>query len=775
MGKKNSNRKKSHDELPAFPGFASAHDALHWWREKLRDGFPWPGAAEHLESLARENDDMPLREKFQALGRLAGRTLEQAGRLSSLPDALSCFITDPESGKLFIASATGGITCLDQTGGKRLWTIEPERAFQIGGLAVCDDTLYYTDSWRDKLYAVCVQSGQQTWCVDKAGDGSPLLSPAGVVVTHDEKGKHLLVCDSGNHRICSFTTGGAGESTCGQRGLEREQVIHVHSAPDSAVVPPYFEYPKGLAVAHDQNDKETVFVWDSGNGRLVLLTSELAPLHTIPIMPGKQVKPRLAGQVTVLDGASGPVIAVIDDVRRTLSLRGPLGESLLTVDLAALLSSRRKLDCFRLDCRGYSDNGVLLLSSSGAMWRIPPDALDTARLTADLLPLYPEDCRLVLAHAGLGGCDHGRGWREISPVLDHNALVRGLFDNCHILGDQFALTVKSLDELVLALRGQSSENDASALEQTLLSRLDELRAATLKELLHRSRLSPGEIERWSDAHAEVDMELFQTRGRKSSAELTRDEHLEQIRELRPSIRSLGWQLRVLHRLLDPRRDSGWLAGITGGLLDELEANLNSRVRVVATTTAGLQYDRDPQRVARKEIQAAHAAMLCVSALDGAAVELAGEIARIARQHPSLLDPEKLEKTGKILGKAAGLQCREILLRIDGVTPDGPDSENKLPDNELFSDGISEKIRPLVENMVSYLAKVESSGSSGGQFGKVLDRQRNLFALKASLLSNFSQPGEDCLALLEHARTLAGEAWKIHGPLRLTEPQMERVK
>ena len=78
-----------------------------------------------------------------------------------------------------------------------------------------------------------------------------------------------------------------------------------------------------------------------------------------------------------------------------------------------------------------------------------------------------------------------------------------------------------------------------------------------------------------------------------------------------------------------------------------------------------------------------------------------------------------------------------------------------------------------ENMVSYLAKVAESGSSGGQFGRVLERQRNLFALKASVLSNFRQPGEDCLALLEQARTVAGDAWRANRQLRLTEPQVEK--
>jgi hypothetical protein len=776
MGKKNSNRKKTHNISPAFPVFPSPHEALHWWRERLRDGFQLPGAAEHLETLAGESDDIQHREKFQSLGNLTAGVLEQAGKLKNHPNGLSAFISDHESGRMFIASGTGGIVCLELTSGKRLWTIESERAYQVGGLALCDGTLYYTDSWRDKLYAVCCRTGKQNWCVDKTGDGSPLLCPAGVAVAHGSSGNLLLVCDSGNHRICSFTPDAKPLNAYGRRGLEWERITQVHSAPDDTIVPPYFEYPKGLTVAHNLDGKESLYVWDSGNGRLVLLDNERDHLHAIRIVTGEKVMLRLAGQVTVLAGPSGPLIAVIDDVLSTLSLRGPLGELLLTVDLSSLLkSSRRKLECFRLDSGGCSDDGVLLLSSSGAMWRIPSDALDVERLTTALLPLYPEDCRLVLANAGFTGSNIGSAWQDISPVQDHNALVRGLLDDCAILSDEFSLAVERLGRLVQTLGANSSDNDATALEQALLSRLDGYRTTTLKDMLSHARPSPGEIERWSDAQAEVDMELFQSRGSKSSAELARDEHLEQVRELRPSIRRLGWQLRKLHHLLTPRQSADWLEGIAAGLLNELESSLDARVRIIATAAKGLDYERDPQRVAREEIQAAHAAMLCISVLDSAAVVLAGEFSHLASQYPELLNTENLEKVTKLLGKATGLECSDILSKIAGETTAGPEPFEHLPDNELFGESISEKIRALVENMVSYLAKVEGSGSSGGQFGKVLERQRNLFALKASVLSNHSLAGEDYHTLLEHARTIAGEAWNLNKQFRFMEPQVERVE
>lgn len=773
MGKKNRNRKNSHDSSPAFPLFANPREALHWWRGKLRDGFPPTGADQHLAALDSAAASEQERLEIQALNRIAGKAVEPSGRLNSLSGTLSSFIAEPGSTRLFVASATGGITCLDRVSGKRLWNIEPERAFQVGGLAILDDTLFYTDSWRDKLLAVSCRTGEQKWCVDKAEDGSSLLCPAGVTVAHSNDKKYLLLCDSGNHRICSFTPEGDPLTVCGQRGLIWEGIAHVHSAPDGSVVPPHFEYPRGITVAAEQDGKNSVFVWDSGNGRLVLLSSELAPSSTVEIVPGGQPRPRLAGQVSVLNGPSGAVIAVIDDVERTLSLRSSLGGPLWTVDLATLMKSpTRKLECFRIDCAGANQDGTLLLSSSGGIWRIPLESLDAARLSAELLCLYPEDCRIVLARAGLANGNLGGAWHEISPALDHNALVQGLLAGCDILSDEFLLIIKHLDELAESLRQNNLDSDASALEQALLSRLDDFGRITLKELLRLSRPSPGEIERWSDAHTEVDMELFQSRGRKSTAELTRDDHLEQVRELKPSIRKLGWQLRKLHGLLAPRHNSGWPAGIAGELLDELKTNLDKRVSIVAAAAAGLQYERDPQRVSSKEIQAAHAAMLSISALDSAAMVLAGEFSCLAHQFPELLNNGRRAQLAALAGTATGLECRKFIADLAGDVPAGEPAVNPLPDNELFEDGICAKTKVLVEYMVSYLAKVQDGGNSGGQFGRVLERQRNLFAIKASLLSNYQRPGEDCLELLTQARTIAGDAWLESRCLRLTETQVE---
>ncbi len=776
MGKKNRNSKSLHGASPAFPEFADSRQALAWWCGKLRVGFPAPGAAEHLAALADAAGDETLRQKFDVLARIAGRAVEQAGRLIDVPGALSAFATERENGRLFIASATGGITCIERNSGKSLWKIEPEKAFQVGGLATFKGTLFYTDSWRDRLYAVCCQTGRQRWSVDKAANDSPLLCPAGITLARRGDGHHLLLCDSGNHRVCSFSLDGDPLSTQGRRGLERERIAHIHSAPEGTAVPPYFEYPSGITVATEHDGEETVFVWDSGNGRLVLLSSELTPVHTVRIVPGGEIVSRLAGQVAVLDGPAGAVIVVIDDAQRTLSVREPDGETLLSIDLTGLMKSPwRKLELFRLDCGGCSDDGILLLSSSGGVWRIPLETLNTARLSADLLKLYPEDSRIVLAHAWLANGNLGSAWRDVSPVLDHNALVRVLFRDCDLLSDEFSLTVERLEALVHSLRRQSMDDDASALEQALLSRLEEFRTAALDELLRLSRPSPGEIERWSDAHAEVDMEFFQSRGRKSSAELARDDDLEQVRELRPSIRRQAWQLRALHRLLASRRNSGWIAGIAAGLLDELGTNLDKRVGVIAVAAAALQYERDPQRVAREEIQAAHAVLLSVSMLEDVAVELAAEFVRLTRELPEVLDSGMTEKVKTLIGKAGGLECREILCDVAGKLPDQTAPAGQLQHSSLFEQGVSEQLQMLVENMVSYLAKVQNNGSSGGQFGRVLGRQRNLFALKASVLSNFRRPGEECLALLEQARTVAGDAWQANRQLRLTEPQVEKKR
>ena len=79
------------------------------------------------------------------------------------------------------------------------------------------------------------------------------------------------------------------------------------------------------------------------------------------------------------------------------------------------------------------------------------------------------------------------------------------------------------------------------------------------------------------------------------------------------------------------------------------------------------------------------------------------------------------------------------------------------------------MKSLVEKMESYLAEIELKSPAGEPFRKVVRRQKEIFALKASLLAgslpaNGKSSTED-QRLLERAREISGEAWPALKNLR----------
>ncbi|MBW7995105.1 MAG: hypothetical protein FVQ81_00755 [Candidatus Glassbacteria bacterium] len=772
MAKRKQKKPAPHENNPAPSGFESLDQALDWWRNKIRSGLPPSGLAAGLDGLtAASGTDLGGRQ-LAALEILAGIEIESCGALDRAPQVAKHLISTEE--RVFVASAAGGITCHARDSGKKLWSIPQERACQVGGMALADSVLFYTDSWHGKLYAAHSGTGGELWRADSASDGSPLLAPAGVAILNSDDTSLMIVSDSAAHRLCMFSLDGSPQGMCGRRGLDEEEIAHLNSAPADAAIVQYFEYPREVFAATDSDGSPAVFVWDSGNGRVVVLTAALERKRSVSIADDRdEVKPRIAGQVTVLAGPSGPVILVVDDARRVLSVRGSEGEQLLTYDLTPLMKSpRRKAESIRVDCGTIGSGGRLMAAGNGRLFRLPDMLLDPRLLAGNLLPLFPADCRLVPARLGIvPGVRKtvslpASNWDEISPGLDPAALTACLLDEDDILSGRFERSVAVLESLTGSLDSGSMSTGASALKQAVSARLAELREQIYANLLRRCRPSAGKLKNWSDVRAEVDMELYQSRGRSSSAELRMDDELEQIRELEPSIRRLGWCLKAVHKLLIPRGNGSLAADIVEKLLDDLNRLLDERLESLAVIAGHLEYGRDPQRVHRDEIQAAHAADLRITALADAALVLSAEISRLAALNPAVLDGDRRETLAGCLKKSSGLACREILAGIDKQQLEPADNGGlTLPAVPELNGNTGECLRLLVNNMASYLKKLETAAEQGGKFGLVLQRQRHLFALKASVLSNFLASNDQGRELLEEARTIAGDAWRELDKLR----------
>jgi hypothetical protein len=758
MAKKRRNKQAETKNKPSFPTVSDPSAALQWWRDRLRAGFPADGAENNLRELSGRVDEPEIKALFDGILNAAGNLISPDAELKYAPLAVNRVVLSDDRTRAFVSSATGGISCHSLPDGKKRWSVPAERAYQVGDMAVAGEMLVYTDAWNGKIIAIETSGGSDLWSVAQGPDGSPLLSPAGVAVLDDSR---LVVSDSGSHRMVTFDMHGKPIDTVGVRGLLDEEITHINTAPRGTELIPYFEYPRSISVAADIDRATSLFVWDSGNGRLMVLGTSLQRKRTIRLAPSGEVKTRLAGQVAVVSGPSGPVVLVIDDAACTMTLRSPYGDLLMTVDLSQFKTGGTlALETFRMESGAEGNRDLVLVSSSGRTFKLSRDIFDTRSIAAALLPAFPEDCSLVLA--AVDESTAAGSWRELSPTLDHSSLVRCLLGNTDLLTGELSIVASRIRQLAATLENNSLASDSSALIKALESQLEEIRNRCIGELERLSNPTPGTVESWSDALCEVDMEVFQTSGRSSSAELTQDHLLEEIRDLRPSIRRCGWRLRELHILLAKSVDI-----YLPHLLEMLSRLLDRRLELLAAVAGKLEYDRDPQRVNRSELQTAHAARLQVSAIDGAAVELTGELARLGENTTAMKDGELASKLATCCEKSSGLACHAILAELSG----GESKVPALPAVPALNGSASDTLTGMVERMNEYLIQVQG-GENGSQFGKVIDRQKKLFSVKASVLANFHVVNGSGQQVLERARSISGDAWDENRNLRPAVVQLE---
>ncbi|HLA38898.1 MAG TPA: hypothetical protein VJ417_02825, partial [Candidatus Glassbacteria bacterium] len=158
------------------------------------------------------------------------------------------------------------------------------------------------------------------------------------------------------------------------------------------------------------------------------------------------------------------------------------------------------------------------------------------------------------------------------------------------------------------------------------------------------------------------------------------------------------------------------------------------------------------------------------AVEMAADRLADEIARLVELKPELLTADLRRQLDGCAGLATGLEASRSIERILGGANLHPASALKKQSG-LFRREARGELKELVANMQSYLDEVEKTTELGSHFDKVLARQKVIFAIKVSLLSNQLPVNgfrsHDTLMVIERARAMAGgEAWKECRSLRI---------
>jgi hypothetical protein len=200
------------------------------------------------------------------------------------------------------------------------------------------------------------------------------------------------------------------------------------------------------------------------------------------------------------------------------------------------------------------------------------------------------------------------------------------------------------------------------------------------------------------------------------------------------------------------------------MLELLVRLLDRRLAALSAVAGRLEYERDPQQISRQELLIAHAARLQVSAIEGAAAELTAGLAR-AQAAGGQLDKVMLQNC---LEKSASLECHPVLAGLAGTQQEHKAS---LPDSPEINGSAGESLTTLVDRMGNYLSQVKA-GENGPMFSKVLERQKNLFSVKASVLANYYKLNGHGTDLLEKARLLAGDSWDQNRNLRPAVASME---
>ncbi|OGG03212.1 MAG: hypothetical protein A3F83_04230 [Candidatus Glassbacteria bacterium RIFCSPLOWO2_12_FULL_58_11] len=589
----------------------------------------------------------------------------------------------------------------------------------------------------------------------------------------------ILVCERNNHRITRFSAEGVPLGSMGQRGLSEEELVHRYSKPEGKSDIVFLEFPSSIDLAVDLDNALSIFVWDWWNNRLLCLDlqGKLKRKIFLERSPGKYI--RFAGQIKVLSGPCGPVIFEVDDLAGSLTVRGPEGDILLNILLRdALFGASSVAEVFRL-ASATGEARPCLAASGGRIIELAPGLFEIRELLEHLSTARAECAPLALSRWEmpgsyiLGDTVISRSWEDVCRSLAPEEAVAGLLRREDALNSRLERNFTRLHKLALDLERCGAAFDSLRLREALTARLEKLAAEVLAELAGKAELDRSEADPWFEALTDVDMSLFKSNGRNHLTEITLDAVLDQSRDHPARIRRAAWEYRTLSRLLtersSPAKNSERLLELAG----HAEKLLEKRQRLAEHLQANLKYDIQPQRILREELITIHRGTLNIQVIEQIAGVLALEMAWLLGAGADTRLPGLSDRLERCL-KAAGSHPQwDKLRKALGPRPAADPAPKAILAGtlgKLFGGREADpRLKSLVEKMESYLAEIELKSPAGEPFRKVVRRQKEIFALKASLLAgslpaNGKSSTED-QRLLERAREISGEAWPALKNLR----------
>jgi len=767
-----------------FPRPGDPESLIAWWRVRVSEGFSPLGAEENLAQSRRHASSPEQKTAIEALQRLTFQPLGAAKTLMDAPAIPLAAEVDEAGGRIFISAADGSGLALLETGtGRKIWQANRERFRRVSGMALSGSTLYVCDRWSSTLTALCADQGSKIWSTGEAACGEKLSEPSDVALIDKGPESEIWVCDREKHRIFSYSPDGTPLGRIGRRGMLTEEIIKRFTKPASEPESIHFEFPHSLSVESDIDGEPTVFVWDSWNRRILCLDTEGGLKRQVLLDRKKDSNLRFAGQVKVLPGPCGPVIMEIDDCRTALLVWGPEGDLLLNIELKeALFGGSKKCERLRLASAVKGGLSHYLVTSGGKLFELNPGLLDTGELLDSLAALRPEDSALALARWETGRNGRpgspavSRTWEDVSAGISPASLANQLMSSEDALTGRLDRLVFRLDRIAKDPVRTGAEKSAGELYEAVGRRLIELRREALGKLTGLAKLNPKEEDSWIEALTDLDMALFQKKGKNIREEIILDNILEKTRDYPDEIRRTAWKFRTLNRLSSPRLSPRQNEANALRLARTAKKLLGKRRDILFKLRRDLNFKNEPKRIIREEIKTLHRIILNLKAIEQVTGCLAGEISQWLEKSADCSGEKLPVLLFRCSKAAAGLPPWGELYRAASKTraavQDEIDLETTVHEkNEKSGRACLKELKSLVENMEAYLKEVAESASLSAHFSKVLERQKEIFAIKASVLADrLPENGRHSTRaadLIQRVSKLAGQAWQNTENLRIS--------
>jgi len=766
---------KYHEELPDR---SNTGELLAYWTEKLSAGFVPEQAQESLAKVAKADLSAGDRRKLEALASLTADPLAQSCSLCQAPAVPASALIDRAGGRLFIAGGAGeGLTCLELSSGRKLWHLDAEQIRRPGGMVLADELLLVCDRWKHCVLAVSAADGTRRWTLDTAGgEKNRLDEPSDVTLVEKEDGSELWVADRSNHRICRYSTQGRHLGNLGRRGLVAEEIIWNNTKGQNQPEAIFLEFPETVFTATDIDKEKSVFVWDSGNCRVLCFSTTGVLKRVIRLETGAPAGHRHALRLRLLDSPAGPVPVATDESDSALMLWSPQGDLIIRIILGpGLFGPGSRTEAVRIISSADGDNKDLsLVTSKPAVVDIKKEVFDLPSLLQARAAVQPDQARWLLAL--WENQDNSKAKNEVLAQLwsgpfaemGSEGIVRSLLHPDRIIEGQLSLNLSRIETFIEESGRAGFEQAAAELSRAVDSHLESLIEHTENILCKQALPEEVVLDTWSKAQASLDVAFFQNKGNNQNEALRQDSTLESMWKLPDSTRRSGWNYRLLSCELKRREKSPLLRRRRAARLASLARDLLvRRLENLRRLEQQLDFKSEPNRFHPEELIAIHRCLITIKSIGQVTGILAAEIAAAANGDEAngqpaadlracaLLAPDGdlWERLYEKIGRQES-NCQNI---DDPVGASRPAAAKVSPKRRL------KLLRNLVERMANYCKTLDESGKVAGIPGKITKRQKEFFALKAALLiavlkiDRFKSRGLD--ELTERARKLAGTSWE----------------